>query len=161
MIVIEGRQLEPHKKPSYSEAPGRVPSVVRAEDINLPNADAPNRNRTKSIESIPTDEAEQTAFFHRTLELMDVLDHVTERDAFIMHIQLWVTGGHTAIDEWYRKIGERLCTTVFIEDLPDLTKQQRAAVTEFMMQAKREFEHRPKDAGPARRVGWMKRIFTN
>ena len=106
-------------------------------------------------------EADQTAFFHRALELMDVLDHVTERDAFIMHIQLWITGDHTAVTEWYQKIGDRLRTSVFVEDLPDLTEQQRSAVNEFMSRANREFNHRPKDAGPARRVSWMRRIFNN
>lgn len=133
-------------------------SVKRA---RLHPADAPNRNLSVTAELVPSEEADQTAFFHRALELMGALDTVTERHAMIINIQLWVTGGHTSTLEWYNKIGERVQQLISLEDLPDLTEQERAAVTEFMSRAQLKFQHRSNAARPVRRVGWIRRVFGN
>lgn len=129
--------------------------------VGLRPADETNRNRNTSAKLIPSEETDLTVFFNRALELMEALDTVTERQTLIMNIQLWVTGGHTSTLEWYKKIGKRVQQLVSLEDLLDLTEQERAAVTEFMSKAEMEFHHRSNTAGPTRRLGWMRRVFGN
>jgi hypothetical protein len=117
-------------------------------------------NPHSDLQSAVVEKADQTAFFHRTLELMDVLDRATDRAAMIMNVQLWVTGGHASTHEWYKKIGQRLCNLVYREELPDLTDQQRSALNEFMEKTGLDFQPRPAAAaGPTRRQGWIQNIF--
>ncbi|EKD76177.1 MAG: hypothetical protein ACD_43C00205G0004 [uncultured bacterium] len=125
-----------------------------ADQVVVPNVRERMRRTTD-------EEAEQTAFFHQTLDLMDKLDHAATRELLILNVQLWITGGHTASAEWYKKIGQRLQEYIFTEDLPDLTEEQRAALTEFMGKGQLVFGPRPQNHGKARRHGWMRNFFRN